>query len=302
MEVFMRYIALFFVVFLTVLPAPSGADTHETPRITAAMETKSLATLSPEEDRAVSLAAGRILKHVNQARVALAGKDAKGAKHHVEQGILLVRILEATLPKYTVKMRIAAGQLVYEDHGEEQPLFVPIYDGLEKVSILAPVEAAKEETAKESQSGGAPVVAGVNLIKTRASLDVALTRAGLETAATALKEEKKTGEADAALALVQRGVIMKHLKIDLPLEQARANLWLAKELVIESKHKEAQTALREATDALEAHEKGADESHARESRELRKQISQLATSIETESQGAIEKIMGWWEQLTNWST
>ena len=58
-------------------------------------------------------------------------------------------------------------------------------------------------------------------------------------------------EADAALASVQRGVIMKHLKVDLPVEQARANLWLAKELVIEGKHKEAQTALREATDALD---------------------------------------------------
>jgi hypothetical protein len=296
----MRSLIVCCAAWLAVPPAISFADTHDKPRIGAIQETKVVNTLSPQEDRALSLATGRILKHVNRARVALAEQDKKGAQHHVDQGLVLLRIIDATLPKYSVKTRIEAGQYVYEDQGEEQPRFIPIYEGVEKLAILAPIEGEKEATAADFQITAAPVISDVDLVKSRASLDIALARAGLTTAAAALKKERRS-EADLALAQVQRGVILKRLKIDLPLEEARANLWLAKELLIERKPADARTALRSAADALAAHEKSAGESRAKDVQTMREQIGQLVNSIETDQSGAIAKIMGWWEQIHSWA-
>jgi hypothetical protein len=160
---------------------------------------------------------------------------------------------------------------------------------------MAPVEAAKKEASKS----GVPVAVDVELIHTRADLNVELAREGLKAAEDSIqKDDSKT--ADNALATIQTGVIFNYAKMDLPLEKVRENLILAKNLVDARKNKQAKTALEVAGDALTEYEKGTGANRASESKTLRGEIQKLSQEIENNSKGAADQIMGWWDKVRKW--
>jgi hypothetical protein len=164
---------------------------------------------------------------------------------------------------------------------------------------MAPVEAAKKDAQKEASKSGVPVAVDVELIHTRADLNVELAREGLQAAKDSIqKDDPKT--ADNALASIQTGVILNYAKMDLPLEKVRENLILAKDLVEAGKNKEAKAALDVAGDALTEYEKGAGANRASESKALRGEIQKLSQDIENNSKGAADQIMGWWDKVRKW--
>ena len=286
---------LLFGALLGALPV----NLHAASRISAEVETKPGAKLSVEEGRALSLSAAQILKHVNQARSALTKKDLKAASQNVDQGLVLVKIINETVPAYKVETKIKAGELTYVDKEDAKPVIVPVYEELQRVAVMAPIEAAKKAVQKEAAAVGVPVAVDVDLVHTRTDLNVELANVGLQAAKEALqKEDPKT--ADNALATVQTGVIFGYTKVDLPLEKVRENLMLAKALVDSGKAKEARVALEVAGDALEEYEKGAGQNRAKEAKDLRVELQKLSNDIEANSKGASKKIMDWWDRVRKW--
>lgn len=286
------------LLFGTLLSALS-VNIHAASRITAEVNAKPGAKLSAEESRALSLSAAQVLKHVNQARSAIGKKDLKTADLNVDQGLVLVRIINETVPVYKVETRIKAGDLTYVDKEDSKPAIVPLYEELQRVSVMAPIEAAKKAAQKEAAASGVPVAVDVELVHTRTELNVELARAGLQAAKEAL-QKKDAKAADGALATVQTGVIFGYAKVDLPLEKVRENLVLAKAMVDSGKAKEARAALEVAGDALEEYEKGAGQNRANEAKNLRSEMKKLSSEIEADGKGASEKIMDWWNLVRGW--
>lgn len=117
----------------------SGAELKRNPRITADHKVQPVVTVTDEERRATYLAAGRVLKHVDQARDAIAADSGDEAVHPIRQAILLTDIIQQSLPTYDVNARIKAGDMVYEDQESIKATVVPIFEELERKKLLAPV-------------------------------------------------------------------------------------------------------------------------------------------------------------------
>lgn len=286
---------LLFWALLSALPV----NLHAASRISAEVEAKPGVKLNAEESRAVSLSAAQILKHVNHARLAIGKKDLKAASQNVDQGLMLVKIINETMPAYKVETKIEAGELTYVDKEDAKPVIVPVYEELQRVAVMAPIEAAKKAAQKEAAVAGVPVAVDVELVHTRTDLNVELARVGLQAAKDAIQKADSKA-ADGALATVQTGVIFGYTKVDLPLEKVRENLMVAKALVDSGKAKEARAALEVAGDALEDYEKTAGQNRAKEAKELRAEMQKLSKDIEVNSRGASEQILDWWDRVRKW--
>ena len=121
-------------------------------RITSKVDVGPVAKLSADESREVSFAAGRIMKHVAQARQDIAVKKHEDALKHINQSLKLVKIIENVLPQYTVKTKIKSGDLVYTDEDEITPTYITLYDELVRRDFISPVLKAKTESKKKSAS------------------------------------------------------------------------------------------------------------------------------------------------------
>ena len=271
------------------------------PRITSDITVTPTVKLTADENRAVSHAAARILKHINQARVAIEQSEPKTAQGHVDKALTLVQIVERAMPDYTVEAKIQVDDLVYTDKESVKPLTVPIFDELEKVQVLAPIKVAKEEEAIRAQEtlGGQAVPVEVELVNTRADLNVQLAKKGLEKAQTALTDNQ-VKEADRALVHIQTGVLFRFAEIDLPLETARKNIMLAKTFVEEEQYDEARFAMDVASDALENYEIRAGEHRAAEVKQLREDMNTLAQELDKDQTTSIKKLEGWWDTMIEW--
>lgn len=280
----------FFLVFF------SATHLYAADRITAEVETKPSVKLNARESRALSLAAAQILIQVDRARSSISKNRLKNADRHLAQGLLLVRIINKSVPGYDVVTKIKAGDLTYIDQEDSKPTIIPIYEELQQVAVMAPIEAAKKEVQKESSKAGTPMTVDMQLVHTEADLNVDLAQAGLQAAQNAL-QRKDLKFADNALRTVQSGVIFTYFKMDLPLEKARENLIIAKNLVEEGKNKEARAALDLAGDALQDYEKGVGENRAKKAQELRDQIQNLAKNLNSKSKGVSDQIVMLWDQV-----
>ncbi len=270
------------------------------PRISSIVDAKPDFVLTTQERESLSLSAGQLLIHVDRARDALRTNDQGKAKQEIDKALTLARILKATLPTFTVKTKVNAGTLHYEDDAKVQPPLVTLHEELNTVAILKPIRTAKkEQEKKDAVAQGRPVAADIELRETRAQLNVDLSLIGLETAQRALSENK-ANVAESALTAVQTGVVFEHVVADLPLEKARLNLFLARQAAKSHNSQELTTALKVTADALEEYEKMAGSNREQEIVALRKEIQALTQSGQSEpvSEEAINK---WWQTIASWA-
>ena len=287
-------------LLVALLSTTAGAaEQNYEPRIQAEVNVQPAVLVSDEERRATYLAAGRVLKHVDQARSALSTENREEAKQHIDQSILLTDIIRASLPIYDVTARISAGELVYEDREQVRDIVVPIFDELERAAILSPVKNALSD-AHETASEGASTVVDVELIQTRAELDIEAAHTHLDAALVAV-ENRQFEEADKLLAAIQTSVRLTRVEIDLPLERARSNLMLARDRGDDGRHEDAQFALRVAMDALADYETTAQDSRKAEVASLREEMAGVEANLPSDARQVREKIDAWWDILSEWS-
>jgi len=286
----------------------------ETPsRISSSVSTELATRLTEEESQEVSFTAGRLLKHVAQARLATSLKEKDKAVTNVDQALKLVAIIDHVLPHYSMKTQIKAGEHVYNDVEDVTPRYITVFDELSKVDLVAPVVQAKEEAKEknatkdaQTQITVAPVVSQAELRYTTVRLDLPYTRQMLAQAKASLASDKITVADSALLAIQAQGVLVEFAEIDLPLEQAADNLKLAEEELLVGRRDAAVIALNASHDELERYKSQSGEYRTEDVAALQKEIEQLTTELKTgnvsakDSKTHASKVAGFWQRMTKW--
>lgn len=297
---------------------PAAVEKERQPsRITSSVDVQPAAKrMTAAESREVSFAAGRILKHVAQAREAIQTKKTDDARHHVDQGLKLIDIINTVVPHYTVKTEIKAGELVYEDDDDVAPQWVTVFDELEHRDVITPVSTAKNEAEQKKTTDSAPkgngvknaglVVAHADVEYSALKLNVHLADRLLHSAKKALTENE-TEPADLALLTIQAsGVVLEYDEIDLPLEEAADNLKIAEADMKSGNHEGAKAALLLAMDELEAYEQLAGPSRSKEVKAMHEEMNKLALKLTAEEispedrKKLASEISTWWDKLSDW--
>lgn len=236
----------------------------------------------------LSTLAGKMLNETNQARTAIKDGNLELAQEHVNRA-------EADLEKIDAR---AKGSTM-----------IPVYQEFVSVSILAPVQteqnarrakAQLSSTAKSPDKGGNKAVAHeVSGIYTSVYVNTTIAKDSLAAAEAALSRGDLL-TADSALADVQEGVKIQSDKADMPLEQARENLILARASARKGDYQAAQAALKAASDALStyAHDGGP---HANEAMAMAQEIDACRHNLPRNHGDVIGRINKWWNTTADWS-
>lgn len=268
-------------------------------RITSDIKVMTKAKLSNKEKRALSQAAGRLLKHVHQARLSIKRKDDAQAVAHVEKALKLAQIIENAAPNYEINATIKSGNISYQENEQVKQLLIPVYAELDEVtSSLAPVRKAKKEAAT-SQSETPSPAGEMDLQYTSVVLDVGEAKYTLENALSAL-QKNDSDRADKALASIQEDVIFEYDELDLPLVKARWHLMEAVRHAADKEYKEAKQSLEKSAVALESYTGRMGEDASKKARSLAEDIKASAGKIEEKKEGAAETITGFWQKVVNW--
>jgi YfdX protein len=231
----------------------------------------------------LSRASTKMLKQVDLARQAIAKKDTQAALQHVNQA-------------ESDQSRIAS-----MTKAKGLPAVVPLYSEFDESSVLKPLEA-KKQGGQSGTSSAAPIgVAHTAGEYTFIGVDLDKAKQRLDAAKTAL-QNKNLQSADDSLAAVQTDLVMETVASDLPLLTARENLGLAKSAAGKKNYKEAQTALKDASAALDRYANEPSAQHVQEAKDLSKTISSYSQNISQNHSGAADKIGDWWRQVDNWFT
>ena len=301
--------------------AKTEAEKTEKPsRIVSKIEVDPVTHLSDAEVREVSFASGRILKHVAQARDAIAENHKDVATRHVDQAVKLMKIVDGLLPHYKVRTQITAGDVCYLDEDDVTPRFVTLFEDVDRRDVISPVIRAKHEaglkvgpTPPQNQPDGklAPVplvVTHADVTYTMVKLDIDLARRMLAVASKELGEDK-IKQADSALHSLQAGGVLLELEeIDLPLKQTADNLRLAEIEMKDGRHEEARAALQEAIDDLKDYEEQVGEKRGEEVKTLHEEITKLTAELEkdkpsaAEAQKLVSTISRWRDSVSKWFT
>ena len=290
--------AILIIAILSAVPVLAKA------RITSTIDAQPTTKLTAEESRSVSVAAGRILKHVNEARVAIEEKKKKAALEDVENGLTLVKIIEQAVPPIKVKADIQSGDLKYHHEEESSQSLIPIFEELDQVDVMGPARGVEKEKSPSSgkKHTGSSAITYEGIEFTSLDLNLPLAKRNLGYAKKALNDNKLE-DADSALQTIQtRGVLFELVEDYLPLREAADNLKLAEYEFKNGQAKEAETALKVASDALKDYAKIAGENRAKEVKKLHKEIDDLSGKLEhqKDQEAVVKKMASWWDRVAKW--
>ncbi len=299
--------AVIALALLVTFPA-QAADGKA--RITAETDIQPLVTLTDQESQVISLAAGRILLHTDNARIAIAAKDKKTAMEEIEQGLTLVKLVERSLPKYKITTKIKTDDVTYSDEDEVSRRFVTVYNEQFIEDVIAPVVHEKAKTLKGRhghKSTNSRFFEDYSVWRQAAmKLNIVMADNALKLARDEL-EKGNLDNADLTLALLQaEGVVFEFDEVELPLTEAADDLKLAQLELSEGKIDQAQATLKRASDNLKKYERISGDSRAKDVRELQKEIDKLGKSLakgdhsENTLEKAGKKIASYWERVVKW--
>jgi len=263
--------------------------------------------LSQDDSRQVSLLAAQVFQHVDEARKAADADDLDRARKEVDKGREAIKAIHILLPKTTVRTTTTApdGKVIYEDEREVQEDRVPLYEGMVHARTLAPILAARRDTA---QIAGVRVVES-EAISTAVTADLNMVEAQLSKAAKALND-KKADEAAAALLLAQvRGVEIRYNKEDTPLAEARDAIWLAKRALEENNAAQARANLSIARGRLEVYRQILPENRRQDVTQMLSQVNQLEAQLRKEANQPADRaernrqgnvVTHWWDEVNEW--
>jgi len=264
-------------------------------------------TLSQDDRRQASLLAAQVFQHVDEARKATVADDMERARKEVDKGREAIKAIRALLPKTTIRTTTTApgGKVIYQDEREAQEDRIPLYEGMVHARTLAPILAARRDTA---QIAGVRVVES-EAISTAVTADLDMVEAQLGKAAKALND-KKSDEAATALLLAQvRGVDIRYNKEDTPLAEARDAIWLAKRALEENNAAQARAKLSIARGRLEVYRQILPEDRRQDVNQMLSQVNQLEAQLRKEANQPADRaertrqgnaVTQWWDEVNRW--
>ncbi len=273
-------------------------------RITSTIDTSQTTKLTAEESQAVSVAAGRILKHVNDARVALKEEKTNSALEHIAKGLTLVQIIEQTVPPIKVEANIQAGDLKYYHEEEKHQTLIPIFDELDQVDVVGPITSVTQEKTQisDGKPTGPALVSYSGIEFTSLDLNLPLAKRNLIRAQKSL-EDNKSDAADTTLRDIQnRGVLFSLIEEHLPLREVANNLKLAEYEFKYGHATDAKSSLRVASDVLKGYEKNVGEHRAKDVKKLHQEIDDLSGKLDQQQdrEGVLKKMASWWDRVAKW--
>ena len=292
-----------------VLPFQAQASDSDA-RIKAEMDIKPLVTLTSEESKALSLAAGRILLHVDNARMEMTNKDKTAALNEIEQGLTLVKVVSKALPKYKISTSIMGDGVEYNADEVVSDRYVPVFNEQYIEDVVAPVVQAKKGKSHGYHSksqGNLPYYEDFAVWRqSTMKLDIVLAGNTLALAKDELNKGNQDN-ADVALAVLQtEAVVFEFIEAELPLTEAADELKLAQLEVKQGNVVQAQETLKRASEDLKVYEELAGDTRAREVRNLKNEIDDMAKSLDKDghSEDALKKagkkIASYWDRVVNW--
>jgi hypothetical protein len=275
-------------------------------KITANTDVKAISSLSDKESQALSISAGRVLKHTESARQKVLDKNKEGALAEITQGLKLINIIENTAPKHKVVTDIVSEGITYHDEEEVTQRYVAVFNESFIDDIITPVIQTKKTGKSNKDNIIAPVKDYSVLSHTSVKLDVIFAKRKLMQAQKQLNKDN-FDDAGLALASIQSsGIIFEFDEIELPLVEAAKNLFLSKFEANEGKYIEALATLKQASSDLKKYEELAGESRAAEVKKLHKEIDKMTKSLDGKKdlKSGMEKIEGkiasWWDRTVKW--
>lgn len=231
------------VLTIGVFGPNSYAENSITSTITVHSASK---TISDAEWRDLSYSAERIIKHADQARLAIEQKNKQTAIEQVEKGMTLVKIIENVVPPMQVNTEIKAGEIVYTDEDNVIQLLIPIYNNAIRYDILAPVMRAKSEA--KNQPSLKVLQEGVDF--STEYLDISIAKMYLESAKRLLQGDNLP-EADKMLInLLDRGTVFENVEYELPMSRATHLMGAAEKAYNEGNYAASESDLRQASDVM----------------------------------------------------
>ena len=271
----------------------------DTPRISARLDSKPDATLTTEEQRAVSIAAGRLLRHAYDAMLALDADDTEGANEALALAEQLLRVIENAVPSVTIQAKITSGDIVYEHENTAKPATVPINHELDMVSLAAPLLFASTDDTKQNDDESLPLgVIAHEVRHRRTTLSLDLAKAGLRSAREGLTDDD-VAAARAGLATVIHSVHFTEVSAEVPLHRAQENLMLAKAAIAQGRIVDARALLAAVIDSLTTIETSVEQVHRQTIATMREDIGGLADALgeATPPDDVADSIDGWWDRI-----
>lgn len=272
------------------------AQTQSTSQATASATSSNQASAKdsehmPSAKARLSDEVSDLLNATNEARVALEAHNKQDAQFHIDHALDNAKMIRSS----------AANRR-----------FVPLYDELDRYSVLGPIMSQRNQSKKASNDADRQASDASHIAQARTTvqevegqftsvaLDVQSAMDHLEAAKQALQNGNYQ-KADEALAAVQDGVVVTSISADLPVLRVRENLILARSSAHNGNISEAKAALKAASVALGNYENGQGK-HGVDARKLRSEIDSYAQSIQNNHADAAAKIDQWWNETTEWIT
>lgn len=246
--------------------------------------------ITSSEERAISSAALKVLRHIAQARADIREKNINHAKEELRQSLVLVDIIKASLPTAEVKDRIwlAKKHLSYEDTGTVKKDLIPIYASLDEIEDIVPVEKVRENINKArtylengNKTGAIEELnlADQSLLYSEIDLPLANTERHIRDAQGFLSTDN-VKKAEEALEKAEDGVQFISINMYSPVSQAKKSLWLATKDYISGDLTAAKRDLNEAKYYLDRAVKRGDAKKMPEAEKLMKDIESVEGKVD----------------------
>lgn len=241
------------------------------------------ATSSQPSNRESSHLALRILVQVEQAKQALAAKQAQTAVDHINRALAYRDRLSAL------------------SQANVRPVIVPLYWEFDDTSVLGRTMAARKDGKQQPSKSALITVDQAGTQYTFVGLDLNKVRSRLDTAKSALSSNNPKAAASSLDRIGDELVVMT-VQAEFPLLAARENLGLAEIAIGNGRYTEAAAALKEASTTLDQYASGHSAHRPNEAKSLSKRIDALAQTIAQDHANSASKIDGWWNEVNGWFT
>ncbi len=267
---------------LTAFPAIAAPDTGEN------MKASSSAQSGPT-DQQLQTASSKIIGNINVADIDLAYGMYDDASSHIDAARQAISGLNNQSAPYSSNTPMTAGKLSYATANGNTDYWIPVADDRFVVRTI-------DGDRLTSKNPGVDI-SDAQIVHYNVVLDTKVADAQLVKAQTAISQ-KQYDVAMTALQNVSKGAITETVAEDRPLEAARDNLILSKELLHDKDYHGASFALKHASKELAMVEKAnpdsADNTHIKD---MQSQIDSLQVSIAKDNPSDLKiaemKIDGW---------
>jgi hypothetical protein len=266
------------------LAASKEAIVHEQ------VTTNPLRRISPQEERILSSAAAKVVRHIAEAQSAIRNKETESAKSELQKAETLLNIIETALPTTEVKDRIwvAKQHLEYKDSEQVIPDLIPIYSSLDELVDFMPTKEAQAhlDKAKAHLQKGEKKSAKEELDATDEALvytEIDLPFAGTrQLVGQALADVSKgdSQEAEKALQRAEDHVVFLSVGVDEPMVAAQSLIRAANQHYASGDKKVARSEIHQAISFLEAAAKSQDKVTRTEAGEVLNEAKALEGKIE----------------------